>query len=69
MRSRKSDRTSGEASAQAGNALRAAADRGLNLRLDPSGNRATMSRVSDGFSLTCAAVAATRSPLMKCDSV
>src|SRR5262249_23253903 len=67
-RSRQSERTSGEASAHAGNALRAAATAASTSPFPPSGNLATMSRVSDGFSLSWASAAATRSPPMNCVS-
>ncbi len=66
--SRQSERTSGEASDHAGKALRAAATAASTSLCPPSGKRATMSRVSDGFSLSCTSGALTRSPPMKCVS-
>src|ERR1700709_1457270 len=67
--SSRSERTSGDASDQAGNAARAAFAAASTSAAPPFGYRATTSLVSDGLRLLPGVSAATASPLMKWVSV
>ena len=62
--SSRSERTSGLAFAQPGNAAFAADTAALTVFLSPAGTFATMSRVSEGLRLSEAAVPATHCPSM-----